>query len=105
MITVTKDNFKSEVLESSKPVVIDVYAPWCGPCSYMEPIFEELSQEQGHIYTFVKLNVDEARDLAIQFKVTSIPTFLFFEKGVLKGKEMGALEKEELLQKIVSYLG
>lgn len=101
---ITKENFETLVLKAQKPVIIDVYAHWCGPCQYMTPVFEEIAQENESKYIFVKLNVDESREIAMQFGVTSIPTFLFFKNGVLKGKETGVLEKEEFLEKIESYL-
>lgn len=77
ILTVTKENFASDVEHSTKPVVIDVFATWCGPCKHMEPTFEELATQYSDLYTFAKLNVDESRDLAIEFGVSSVPTFLF----------------------------
>ena len=80
MVTsITKDNIQSEVNESKLPVIIDIYASWCGPCQYMLPIFEELAKEMEGKIKFVKLNVDEARDLSIQYGVTSVPTFIFIK--------------------------
>lgn len=102
---ITKDNFDAEVIESKKPVVVDVYATWCGPCQQMAPIFEELEKEHGDSYKFVKINVDESRDLAIRFGVTSIPTFVFVKDGQVKGKETGSIAKEDLAAKIKELLG
>lgn len=104
-ITITKDNFEKEVKEAQKPVIIDVYASWCGPCQQMMPIFEELDKEHGDKYKFVKLNVDESRDLAVQYGVTSIPTFVFIKNGQVVGKETGYIAKEDLLEKIKELLG
>ena len=103
--SITKENYDAEVTKSAKPVIIDVFAPWCGPCQQMMPIFDELEKEQGDTYKFVKLNVDESRELAIQFGVTSIPTFVFVKDGQVQGKETGYIAKEDLLQKIKELLG
>lgn len=103
-ITITKENFENEVSKSSKGVIVDVYASWCGPCQQMMPIFEELEKEHGTKYKFTKLNVDESRELAMQFGVSSIPTFLFFKNGTLLGKETGYIDKEDLLLKIQDLL-
>ncbi len=103
-IHVTEDNFEKEIMQSPKPVVIDAYATWCGPCKLMEPSFEELAQTHGEKYTFAKLNVDEAQQIAIQFGITSVPTFLFFKKGQLVGQESGYMSKEDLEDKIIKML-
>jgi thioredoxin 1 len=104
VIAVTKDNFEKEVLKSTKPVIIDIYAVWCGPCQQVKPIFESLSKEMPE-YVFASINVDEARDLAIQYGVTSIPTFIFIKDGELKGKEVGPLGKDGMKERIAEYLG
>lgn len=103
--TVTKENFEQEVKKSTKPVVVDVFAEWCGPCQQMAPIVEELEKEHGDSYKFVKVNVDESREIAIEFGVSSIPTFVFFKDGKIKGKETGYLSKEDLAEKIKKVLG
>jgi thioredoxin 1 len=104
-ITITKDNFQKEVTNSTLPVVLDVYATWCGPCLQMAPIFEELEKEYGNKYKFVKLNVDESREIAINYGVTAIPTFIFIKKNEVVGKETGYITKENLLKKITELLG
>ncbi len=103
-IDITKENFEKEIEKSTLPVVLDVYATWCGPCLQMKPIFEELSQEYGNKYKFAQLNVDEGRELAINYGVTSIPTFIFIKNKEIVGKEMGYMSKDQLLKKITEYL-
>ena len=102
-IAVSEENFEKEVMQESKPVVVDVYATWCGPCQQMEPIFEELEKEMTDV-KFAKLNVDEARDLSIKHGVISVPTFLFIKNGQVKGKETGYMSKDVLKEKIEATL-
>ena len=104
-VTVTTQNFDEEVKHSALPVVVDVYATWCGPCKMMAPLFEELSKELADKYKFAKINIDEERDIAIQYNVSSIPTFLFIKGGNLVAKETGYLSKDALKAKIESHLG
>ena len=99
-IDITNDNHEKEINQESKPVVLDVYATWCGPCQQMMPIVDELEQELGDAYKFAKLNVDDARDLSIKYGVISVPTFLFIKDGQVKGKETGYMNKEDLKAKI-----
>ncbi len=101
---VTNENFEKEVLQESKPVVVDVYATWCGPCQMMTPIFDELEKELGNEVKFVKLNVDEARELSIQLGITSVPTFLFYKGGNVQEKTIGFLNKNDLQEKIRGLL-
>lgn len=104
-IAITQDNFKKEIEESVLPVVLDVYAIWCGPCQQMAPIVDELEKELHGKYKFAKLNVDEAREISIQFGVTSVPTFIFMKDKQVKGKETGYMSKEDLHDKIKELLG
>ena len=101
---ITSENFEQEVLKSSLPVVIDVFATWCGPCVQMSPIFDELSKELAEKYKLIKINIDEERDLAIKYNVSSIPTFLFIKDGEVVGKEMGYMTKDDLKAKIEATL-
>ncbi|MBU4270107.1 thioredoxin [Candidatus Dependentiae bacterium] len=100
----TSQNYDTVITNSTKPVVIDVFAVWCGPCQYMAPIFEELSKELSDKYTFAKVNIDEERELSIKFNVSSIPTFIFIKNNKIVGRELGFMEKETLHKKIEEYL-
>lgn len=98
-------NFKQEVEQSKKPVVIDVFADWCPPCQMMMPVFEELEKEFEHKYTFAKLNVDEARELSITLGISSIPTFIFMKDGKITARAVGFKSKEEMEELLTKYLG
>ena len=104
-IVINSANFDTEVVQSQVPVVIDVFATWCGPCKQMTPLFDELSKELTGKCKLVKLNIDEDRDLAIQYNVSSIPTFIFIKNGQMVGKETGSMSKEALKNKIQTLLG
>jgi len=104
-IDITSENFDQEIVKSDKPVIIDVFATWCGPCKQMAPLFEELSKELADKYKFVKINIDEERDLVTQYNVSSIPTFVFIKDGKLVAKETGAMSKAGLKEKLESHLG
>lgn len=95
MLQITTENFDMEVLKSKKPVIIDFWAVWCGPCKMVAPTFEALSAELPEI-KFGKVNVDEQPELAQKFKVMTIPTFLLFKDGQLVDQTVGALSKEAL---------
>ena len=92
---VTSENFQSEVLESDKPVLVDFWAVWCGPCQMMAPILHELETEMPDVQ-IGKVNVDEQMDLARQFRVVSIPTLIIFKNGQEVQRMVGVTSKEEL---------
>lgn len=105
IISLNKENFEKEVEQSTNKIIIDVSATWCGPCQHMKPIFEQLAKELGAGYTFLELNVDESRELAIKFNVTSVPTFIFMHNNKIKGIERGYMPAADLKAKIAEYLG
>lgn len=94
MIDLTSQNFDSEVIKSGKPVVVDFWAEWCGPCRIFSPIIDDVSKEYGEKVKFGKLNTDENNDIAAKFNIMSIPTVLLFEKGEVKAMSVGAIPKE-----------
>jgi thioredoxin 1 len=91
------ENFEKEVLQETKPVLVDFYADWCGPCQMMAPIVEEISNEQSGAKV-CKLNIDEEMELAQQYDVMSIPTFLVFKNGEVVNRDMGAKAKSAILE-------
>ncbi len=93
---VTDANFQSEVVESEKPVLVDFWAPWCGPCRMVAPVLEELAGERGDELKIVKLNVDENQQTAASFEVLSIPTLILFRNGQVAKKVIGAYPKKRL---------
>jgi len=104
VIPVTKETFEKEVLLSDKPTVVEVYASWCGPCQLLGPIFEEVEKELRDTYKFTKLNVDDDRDLSIQYGVTSVPTLIFIKNKDVIAKETGFMNKDDLKEKIEKHL-
>lgn len=95
-ITITNDNFKSEVADSSIPVLIDFWASWCGPCKMMGPIVEQISDELEGKVKVGKINIDEQDALANQFNIMSIPTFMLFKNGKPVAQDVGGRSKEDL---------
>jgi len=97
-IEVNDSNFKSEVTDSEMPVLVDFWAPWCGPCKMIAPVLEELAKEYDGRVKIVKLNVDDSPDTASKFGIRSIPTLLLFKDGKVFEQTVGAQSKENLKQ-------
>lgn len=96
-ININKSNFQNEVMNSDKPVLLDFWAPWCGPCRMVVPIVEEIAEERSDIRVG-KVNVDEQPELANQFGVMSIPTLVVMKNGRIVNQAMGARPKQAILQ-------
>jgi len=97
-IQITKDNFESEVLKSSVPVLVDFWAAWCGPCKMVGPIVDEVAKELEGKAKVGKINVDEEQQLAREFAIMSIPTLIVFKDGQVVNKIVGARSKAELIE-------
>jgi len=103
-ITLTDQNFKTEILESELPCLVDFWAPWCGPCKTVGPIIDEIAKEYEGKIKVGKLNVDEAQKTATEYSVMSIPTISIFKNGERVDTVVGALPKEWLEEKIKPFI-
>jgi thioredoxin 1 len=93
---VTDTNFQAEVIESDVPVLVDFWAPWCGPCRMVAPVVQEIAEERGEALKVVKLNIDDNQNTAVQFNVMSIPTLMLFRNGEVAKTVIGAYPKRKL---------
>ncbi len=96
IIEVTSQNFEEEVLRSEKPVLIDFYATWCGPCKILSPIIEAVAKENENV-KFVKIDIDKTDDIAMQYQVMSIPTLVLIQNGEEKDRIVGIVDENQIL--------
>jgi len=102
VFNVTDANFESEVLKSDKPVLVDFWAPWCGPCVQLSPVIDEIANSKVGAAKVVKLNVDENQQIAARYRINSIPALLFFKNGEVQGQLVGRQPKNEIVAKLDS---
>lgn len=96
MLDVTPETFESEVLKSERPVLLEFWASWCGPCHVMRPILEELAETEKDRLKVVRVSAENHPDLANQYSVLAIPTFFLFQKGQIAGQRIGAMSRDAL---------
>ncbi len=101
-INLTNKNFEEEVFKSEKPVLVDFFATWCGPCQMLAPIITEIAEENGDKIKVAKVNVDEQQELAMKYDVSSIPTLIVFKNGNIANKVVGFHSKEEIINILMS---
>lgn len=105
MVTeITDQNFEDEVLKSTLPVLVDLWAPWCGPCRMIAPVVEKLAQKYDQRFKFCRLNVDQNPQTAANYQVMSIPTLIFFKDGKVADRVVGAVPESALEPKIEALL-
>ncbi len=101
---IDKNGFENEVLKSERPAVVDFWASWCGPCKMLAPLIEQLSEEYEGKIDFYKLNIDENPEIAMEYKIMSIPTVMVFDGGAPEGKLVGYREKGEYAELFDEYI-
>ena len=96
VISLNENNFEEEVLKSEKPVLIDFWASWCGPCKMMSPVIDKIAEEMGDTVKVCKINIDEEQNLAVKYNVMSIPTFVVLKNGKEVSRSVGVQDKSEI---------
>ena len=104
-VTVTDSTFDTQVVKAEGPVLVDFWAPWCGPCRMVAPILDQISDELGGKLTIAKVNVDENQQVSMDFHIRSIPTLLFFKDGQMVKQLIGAHPKSKLVSEIQEVVG
>ncbi|MFA6720607.1 MAG: thioredoxin [Candidatus Cloacimonadaceae bacterium] len=104
MLEITSANFETEVMQSELPVLVDFWAPWCGPCKALGPTVEKIAAETEGKVKVAKCNIDNARDIATRLSIMSIPTLMVFHKGQVAEQVIGLVQKEKIMDKLRPYL-
>ena len=99
-VTIDENNFDSEVTKSDKPVLVDFWAEWCGPCKMIAPVLDEIAKEKGSAVKVAKVNIDDNQSLSFRFNVRAIPTLLFFKNGQVVDQVTGMTSKKDLLGRL-----
>ncbi len=102
-VIINKSNFENEVINADKPVLLDFYADWCGPCKMLSPVLSEIADEYADVIRVAKVNVDDEPELAMKFKVSSIPMLVFFKDGRIVSTSVGYRPKDEILNELKLY--
>ena len=103
-LKITAANFENELLRSDKPVLLDFYADWCGPCKMLSPVLSEIADEYADVLKVAKVNVDDEPELAMKFKVSSIPMLVLFKNGKIISTSVGYRPKDEILNELKLYM-
>jgi len=102
---VSDASFEGDILKSEKPVLVDFWAPWCGPCRSVSPLIDELATQYEGKLKVAKINVDESSEVAIKYQVTSIPTFILFKGGQVAEQVVGAVPRDQIEKAVLRHLG